>query len=39
MDKKEINSTGLTLNFLFWIGGIFMVLLAALLAHFVWRVI
>jgi heme/copper-type cytochrome/quinol oxidase subunit 2 len=37
MDKKEINSTKLTLNFLVWIGGVFMLLLFALLAHFVWR--
>jgi hypothetical protein len=37
MDKKEINSTKLTLNFLIWIGGVFMLLLFALLAHFVWR--
>jgi hypothetical protein len=38
MDKKEINSTKLTGNFMFWIGGVFMLGLAALLAHFVWRV-
>jgi hypothetical protein len=38
MDKKEINSPKLTLNFLIWIGGVFMVLLFALLAHFVWRI-
>jgi hypothetical protein len=37
MDKKEINSPELTLNFLIWIGGVFM-LLFALLAHFVWRI-
>jgi hypothetical protein len=37
MDKKEINSTKLTVNFLIWIGGVFMLLLFALLAHFVWR--
>ena len=37
MDKKEINSTKMTLNFLVWIGGVFMLLLFALLAHFVWR--
>jgi len=36
MDKKEINSTKLTLNFLVWI-GVFMLLLFALLAHFGWR--
>ena len=38
MDKKEINSTKLTVNFLVWVGGVFMVLLFALLAHFVWRI-
>lgn len=38
MDKKEINSPKLTLNFLVWIGG-FMLLLFALIAHFVWKVI
>jgi hypothetical protein len=38
MDKKEINSTRLTLNFLIWIGGVFMLLLFATLAHFVWRI-
>jgi len=38
MDKKEINSTKLTVNFLIWVGGVFMLLLAALLAHFVWRI-
>ena len=38
MDKKEINSPKLTLNFLIWIGGVFMLLLFALLAHFVWRI-
>ena len=37
MDKKEINSPKMTLNFLIWIGGVFMLLLFALLAHFVWR--
>jgi hypothetical protein len=37
MDKKEINSTKMTVNFLVWIGGVFMLLLFALLAHFVWR--
>jgi hypothetical protein len=37
MDKKEINSTKLTMNFLVWI-GVFMLLLFALLAHFVWRI-
>ncbi len=37
MDKKQINSPKMTLNFLIWIGGVFMLLLFALLAHFVWR--
>jgi uncharacterized integral membrane protein len=37
MDKKEINSTKMTVNFLVWIGGVFMLLLFAVLAHFVWR--
>jgi hypothetical protein len=35
MDKKEINSMKLTLNFPVWVGGVFMLLLFALLAHFV----
>jgi hypothetical protein len=38
MDKKEINSPKLTLNFLLWISG-FMLLLFALIAHFVWKII
>jgi uncharacterized integral membrane protein len=38
MDKKQINSTKMTLNFLIWVGGVFMLLLFALLAHFVWRI-
>ena len=38
MDKKEINSTKMTVNFLIWVGGVFMLLLFALLAHFVWRI-
>jgi hypothetical protein len=38
MDKKEINSPKLTLNFLIWVGGVFMLLLFAFLAHFVWRI-
>jgi hypothetical protein len=37
MDKKEIESPKLTTNFLFWISA-FMLLLFALLAHFVWKV-
>ncbi len=38
MDKKEINSPKMTLNFLIWVGGVFMLLLFMLLAHFVWRI-
>jgi hypothetical protein len=38
MDKKEINDPKMTLNFLIWVGGVFMLLLFAFLAHFVWRV-
>jgi hypothetical protein len=37
MDKKEIESPKLTANFLIWISA-FMLLLFALLAHFVWKV-
>ncbi|HMH05927.1 MAG TPA: hypothetical protein VK579_04515, partial [Terriglobales bacterium] len=37
MDKKEIESSKLTANFLLWIGA-FMILLFVLLAHFVWKV-
>ncbi len=37
MNKKEIQSPKLTLNFLISIGG-FMLLLFGLLLHFVWRV-
>jgi hypothetical protein len=37
MDKKEINSPKMTVNFLIWVGGVFMLLLAAFLAHFVWK--
>jgi hypothetical protein len=29
----------MTLSFLIWVGGVFMLLLFAFLAHFVWRVI
>lgn len=39
VDKKEINSPKLTANFLIWICGVGGLLLAYLLAHFVWRVI
>jgi hypothetical protein len=28
----------MTLNFLIWVGGVFMLLLFMLLAHFVWRI-
>lgn len=38
MDKKQISDPKMTLNFLIWVGGVFMLTLAALLAHFVWRV-
>ncbi len=38
MDKKEINSLKMTLNFLIWVGGVFMLLLFVFLAHFVWRI-
>lgn len=37
MDKKEIESSKLTANFLLWIGA-FMILLFVLLAHFIWKV-
>jgi len=37
MDKKQINSPKMTLNFLIWVGGVFM-LLFMFLAHFVWRI-
>jgi len=39
MDKKEINSPKLTINFLIWVCGVGGLLLAYLLAHFVWRVV
>ncbi|MFZ0317985.1 MAG: hypothetical protein WAL56_02590 [Candidatus Sulfotelmatobacter sp.] len=38
MDKKQINDPKMTVNFLIWVGGVFMLLLFAFLAHFVWRV-
>jgi len=38
MDKKQINDPKMTLNFLIWVGGVFMLLLFAFLAHFVWRI-
>jgi len=37
MDKKEIESPKLTARFLIWITG-FLIVLFALIAHFVWRV-
>jgi hypothetical protein len=39
MDKKEINSPKLTINFLIWICGVGGLLLAYLLAHFVLHVV
>jgi hypothetical protein len=39
MDKKEINSPRLTLNFVFWICGVGGFVLLTLLAHFVWTVL
>jgi hypothetical protein len=39
MDKKQINSPKMTLNFLIWVGGVFMLLLFGFLAHFVWRIL
>ena len=38
MDKKQINNPWMTLNFLIWVGGVFMLSLFALLAHFVWHI-
>lgn len=35
MDKNEIDSPKMTLNFLIRVGGVFMLLLFAFLAHFV----
>jgi len=37
MDKKEIESPKLTINFLIWI-TVFMLLMFGLLGHFVWKV-
>jgi hypothetical protein len=39
MDKKQINDPKLTVNFLIWVGGVFMLALFLLLAHFVWRIL
>jgi hypothetical protein len=36
MDKKQINDPKMTLNFMIWVGGVFMLALFAFLAHFVW---
>ena len=36
-DKKEIESPKLTARFLIWITG-FMIVVFALIAHFVWRI-
>jgi hypothetical protein len=38
MDKKNINDPRMTANFLIWVGGVFMLSLFALLAHFVWHI-
>jgi hypothetical protein len=38
MDKKQINSPKMTLNFLIWVGGVFMLSIFALLGHFVWSI-
>jgi hypothetical protein len=38
MDRKQINDPKMTVNFLIWVGGVFMLaLFVVLLAHFVWR--
>jgi len=39
MDKKQINDPKMTVNFLIWVGGVFMLALFLLLAHFVWRIL
>ncbi len=38
MEKKEINSSRLSADFLFWICGVGGLLIIALLGHYVWRV-
>jgi hypothetical protein len=38
MEKKQIDSPKMTLNFLIWVGGVFMLLIFALLGHFVWGI-
>jgi hypothetical protein len=37
MNKKEIQSSKLTANFLIWI-GLFLLAMFLLIAHFVWRI-
>jgi cytochrome bd-type quinol oxidase subunit 2 len=37
MDKKQINSPKLTVNFLVWV-GLFLLAMVLLIAHFVWRI-
>lgn len=37
MDKKEINSPGLTGNFLLWI-SLFVLAMFAFIGHFVWHI-
>jgi hypothetical protein len=40
MDKKQMNDPKMTVNFLIWVGGAFVLaLFVVLLAHFVWRVL
>jgi hypothetical protein len=39
MDKKEINSPKLTMNFMIWVGGVGGLLLFLFLAHFVWKIL
>jgi hypothetical protein len=39
MDKKEINSPKLTIDFVFWTCGVGGLMLLILLAHFVWKVL
>ena len=39
MDKKQINSPKMTLNFLIWVCGVGGLLLAYLFAHFVYHVL
>jgi hypothetical protein len=39
MEKKQINNPWMTLNFRIWVGGVFMLCLFGLLAHFVWGIL